>query len=103
MPPSALPPVLTADLMDSLRVEPGLPPHTYYIIAATTLTILNRPDEVPRIYEHALNSGPNSIDSKSGHEEQLTILQRMREALIKTTAVGGVPKVGMAMLPESFG
>jgi hypothetical protein len=90
MPPLAPPPVLTPDLLKSIREHPDLPPRTWYIIAATTLTILNRPDEIPRIYEHAATFGPRSTSSRP---EQLTILRRMREALIKTSAVGGVPKV----------
>jgi hypothetical protein len=93
MPQSALVPVLTSDLMNSIREHPDLPPHTWYIIAAATLTILNRPDEVSRIYEHALSFVPSSTVSGPEHEAQMTILRRMREALIKTSAVGGVPKV----------
>lgn len=93
MEPSNFPPILTSDLMNSIREHPTLAPHTWYIIAATTLTILNRPDEVPRIYEHAITFGSGSIVSGTEHEEQLTILRRMREALIKRGAVVGVPKV----------
>jgi hypothetical protein len=83
MEPSNFPPILTADLMNSIREHPTLAPHTWYIIAATTLTILNRPDEVARIYEHAITFGSRSTVSGTEHEEQLTILRRMREALIK--------------------
>ncbi|PMD66441.1 uncharacterized protein K444DRAFT_606730 [Hyaloscypha bicolor E] len=95
MPPLAPPPVLTPDLLKSIREHPDLPPRTWYIIAATTLTILNRPDEIPRIYEHAATFGPRSTSSRP---EQLTILRRMREALIKTSAVGGVPKIINSLL-----
>jgi hypothetical protein len=98
MKPSNFPPILTADLMNSIREHPTLAPHTWYIIAATTLTTLNRPDEVPRIYEHAITLVSRSIFSGTEHEEQLTILRRMREALIKTSAVVGVPKVCVALL-----
>ena len=98
MKPSNFPPILTADLMNSIREHPTLAPHTWYIIAATTLTTLNRPDEVARIYEHAITFGSKSTVSGTEHEEQLTILRRMREALIKTSAVVGVPKVCVALL-----
>ena len=53
MPPSILTPILTPRLMDLLCEDSKLPPHSWYIIAAATLTILNRPDEIPRIYEQA--------------------------------------------------
>jgi hypothetical protein len=92
MSPNTLPPILTSDLMNSIREHPELS-HTWYLIAAATLTILNRPDEIPKIYEHAITFGPRSTVSSPKHEAQLTILRRMREALIKTSAVGGVPKV----------
>jgi hypothetical protein len=98
MPPSALPPILTPDLMNLFREHPDLPPHIWYIIAAATLTILNRSDEIPKIYEHALVFGPSCRVSRPEHEAQLTILRRMREALVKTSAVGGVPKVCVDIL-----
>jgi hypothetical protein len=93
MPSGVLPPVLTTDLLNSIRDHPGLPPNTWYIIAVAALTILNRPDQIPKAYEHALNFGPSKSGLRPDHEEQLRILRRMREALIKTSAVGGVPKV----------
>lgn len=98
MEPSNFPPILTSDLMNLIREHPTLAPNTWYIIAATTLTILNRPDEVARIYEHAITFGSRSTVSGTEYEEQLTILRRMREALIKTSAVVGVPKVCVALL-----
>ena len=64
MEPSSLLPILTSDLTNSIREHPILAPHTWYIIAATTLTILNRPDEVPRIYEHAITFGSENIEKK---------------------------------------
>jgi hypothetical protein len=93
MPSSSLPCILTPELLKSIREHPDLPPHSWYIIAAATLTILNRPDENSKAYEHALNFRPSKTASKADYEHQLKILRRMREALIKTTAVGGVPKV----------
>ena len=87
------PSVLTPAFLTSIRQSPQLPPHTWYFIAATTLTILNRPDQVPLVYKHALEYGPNETDSKPDHDERLRISRRMREALIKASAVGGVPKV----------
>ena len=95
MSPSTLTPILTPRLMDLLCEDSKLPPHSWYIIAAATLTILNRPDEIPRIYERAYTfaSSVTTPMPDPVQDLQLTILQRMREALIKTSAVGGVPKV----------
>ncbi len=102
MEPSSLPTILTSDLINSIREHPILAPHTWYIIAATILTVLNRPAEVSRIYEHAITFGSGSTVSGTEHEEQLTILRRMREALIKTSAVVGVPKVCVALLLDRY-
>ena len=100
MPPSTLPPILTPHLIASICEDPQLPAHSWYIIAAATLTILNRPDEIPRIYEHAFAfaSSRKTLKHDLDQDSQLTILRRMREALIKTSAVGGVPKVIISIL-----
>jgi hypothetical protein len=92
---SLLPPILTLDLLNSIRKHPDLPPHVWYIITVSVLTVLNCPDEVPKVYEHALKFGPSETASTPEHEEQLHISRRIREALIKTSAVVGVPKVCM--------
>lgn len=76
-----------------MSTNPHLPPHVWYIIAAATLATLNCPDEIPKVYEHALGITQTQTFSPLGHDEQLNISRRLRESLIKTSAVGGVPKV----------
>lgn len=99
-----LPAIMTPTLLASIRRHPNLPRHTWYFIAATALTVLNRPDEIPKVYRHAIdNTGPSEEEASpaagaaSGspltRDERLAISRRMREALVKTTAVGGLPKV----------
>jgi hypothetical protein len=88
---SPLPAIITPALLSSLRSHATLPRHTWYFIAATTLCQLNRPDEISKVYQHALRHGPG--DAAPSHDEQLRISRRMREALIKAAAVGGVPRV----------
>lgn len=91
-----MPPLLTIAtpaFLSSIRSHPKLPPHTWYLITGVTLSILNRPDEIPRVYTYALNHGSQPGDAKPPHEEQLKISRRMREALIKAGAIGGLPKV----------
>lgn len=91
---SPLIPIITPALLASLRKHPALPPRCWYFIAASALTILNRPDEIPKIYKDAIDKGHGPANDSPGLEEQLTISRRMREALVKTTAIGGLPKVG---------
>lgn len=91
--PPLLAPVITPALLSRLRNHPTLPRHTWYLIAAATLTVLNRPDEISKVYTYALEHGSDGVDYKPGLEEQLKISRRMREALIKTSAISGVPKV----------
>ena len=88
---SSLPAIITPALLSSLRSHSSLPGHTWYLVAATTLSQLNRPDEIPKVYQHALRHG--SGDTAPNQDEKLRISRRMREALIKVAAVGGVPRV----------
>ncbi|KAL8999698.1 MAG: hypothetical protein Q9169_001515 [Polycauliona sp. 2 TL-2023] len=77
-------PIVT--LLASIRLTPHLPPHSWYIISSVTLSVLNRPDEIPHVFQHALEK-----DAGSTHT-QLDIARRMREALVKSAAIGGLPK-----------
>lgn len=97
----ALTAVLTPALLSKLRNHPALPRHSWYIIAASALTILNRPDEVAKVYSFAIDNAALEADTKPGQEDQLTISRRLREALIKTSAIGGVPKVIHHILGET--
>ncbi|KEZ46679.1 hypothetical protein SAPIO_CDS0517 [Scedosporium apiospermum] len=78
-----LAPIITPALLSTIRRYPNLPRNTWYFVAATTLSIINRPDEIPHIYKHALDE---PTDSGPGLEEQLAITRRIREALIKSAA-----------------
>lgn len=89
-----LPAVITPALLASIRKQPHLPRNTWYFVAATTLAVLNRPDEIPTVYKHVLTHGvDHGTEGAPSPEEQLTISRRMREALVKTAAIGGLPKV----------
>ncbi|KAK4151176.1 hypothetical protein C8A00DRAFT_17388 [Chaetomidium leptoderma] len=87
---NSLPAIITPALLSSIRGYPNLPGHTWYFIAATALSLLNRPDEVAKVYQHALRHGPG--DTTPSRDDKLRISRRMREALIKAAAVGGVPR-----------
>ena len=89
----ALPAIITPSLISSIRRHPYLPRHTWYFIAATTLSILNRPDEIQKVYKHAVDHGGDYFDVAPSEAEQRKISRRIREALIKASAVAGVPRV----------
>ena len=94
MPLLTLPSLITPALLSSIRRHPQLPYHSWYFITCVTLSALNRPDEIPKVFSHAIANGVGSIDSKPEHEEQLKIARKTREALIKAAPIGGLPKVG---------
>ena len=84
-------PILTTALLAAIRKQPNLPQNTWYFIAATTLSALNRPDELPNVYKHAVEASPDIAEAIPGRDEQLSISRRIREALLKASAVGGAP------------
>ncbi|KAF2142033.1 uncharacterized protein K452DRAFT_287230 [Aplosporella prunicola CBS 121167] len=122
MPPLNLPTILTPALVHSIRSQPHLPRHVWYYVTGVTLSALNRPDEVPKVLAYALENGaeaptttsaPTPTAAPERHErsattttaavaedaaEQLRIARRMREGLVKSAAVLGVPKAINALL-----
>jgi hypothetical protein len=98
---SHLPPIITASLLESLSNEKLLE-GLWYLIAATTLSQLNRPDQVVIVYQHAINQSTRLYHGKDLVARQMLISARIREALIKASAVSGLPKVtpsDRALLP----
>ncbi len=92
MSPVSLPAIATPALLSSIRGHPQLPLHAWYFITGVTLSVLNRPDEIPKVFQYALEKGPGRFDSKPQHDEQLEIARKMREALVKAAPIGGLPK-----------
>ncbi|CCT72340.1 uncharacterized protein FFB20_12246 [Fusarium fujikuroi] len=90
---TAMKPILTPTLLAAIRKQPNLPRDTWYFVTATTLSALNRPDELPEVFKNAIGEGSettgNGIPSR---DDQLRISRRLREALLKASAVGGMPK-----------
>ena len=89
----AQPVIMTETLLSTIRQHARLPRHSWYFIAGTTLSALNRPDEVPRVLKYALERGGDASVASPTLEEQMSIARRLRESLIKATAVCGLPKV----------
>lgn len=90
--------IITPSLLASIRRHPNLPRNTWYFVAATALSILNRPDEIHKVYKHAIENGPSHVDIVPSLDEQLRITRRMREALVKAAAIGGLPKTINSLL-----
>lgn len=99
-----VPTVVTPELLDTLRGRVDLPEDVWYIVIATTLCVLNRPEEVPTVYRHAVaaeaaaghHTGQGQDGVSLADHEQLRIARRLREALLKIVAIGGLPKVRSA-------
>lgn len=79
---------LLPSFLSSIRLTPHRPPQSWYLIAGVTLSTLNRPDDIPLVFQHAIEQDGTSVES------QISIARRMREALIKAAPIGGLPKVG---------
>lgn len=95
MPPVS---VITSALLSSIRGQPHLPRHAWYLVTGVTLSVLNLPHEIPTVFKHAIEYGPGSCDTKPGHDEQLEIARKMRDALVKAAPIGGLPKVSRHMM-----
>lgn len=96
MPP---PSIITPALLSSLRSTPRLPQHCWYYITGITLSALNRPDEIPHVLSWTLENGISPSDNRAPAEsEQLKVARRMREGLVKSAAVLGLPKTINALL-----
>lgn len=59
--------------------------NNWYYLAAATFSVCNFPDEVPVIFEYM-------ISKTSGEKEQYKVAQEIREAILKSAALGGLPK-----------
>ncbi|KLU91427.1 hypothetical protein MAPG_09947 [Magnaporthiopsis poae ATCC 64411] len=95
---ASLPAIITPSLLATIRKQPNLPRNTWYFVTATTLTVLNRPDEIPAVFKHALEAPDAGSSPGPSPEEQLSISRRIREALVKTAAIGGLPKTINALM-----
>ncbi|KAJ4263167.1 hypothetical protein NW762_006789 [Fusarium torreyae] len=96
---AAVAPILTPALLAAIRKQPNLPRNTWYFITATTLSALNRPDELPKLFKHVIEGTPGIVEEDApGRDEQLRISRRLREALLKASAVGGMPKTINALM-----
>lgn len=95
MSPVTLPAIISPALLSLIRSCPHLPHNSWYFITGVTLSVLNRPDEIPVVFKYAIERGGGKSDSKPEHDERLEIARKMREALVKAAPIGGLPKVSI--------
>ena len=82
-----------ADSKNSIEGHPHLPSCSWYFIASVTLSVLNRPDEIPVVFKYALEKGGQKASTKPSHDAQHKSARQIREAWVKTAPIGGLPKV----------
>lgn len=109
-------PILNPALLNSIKSTPNLPVGAWYLVTAVTLTVLNRPFEIPTVWSYALaNSAIPGSETEAfvkqqyeaeaagktndaaapredGKESALAIARRLREGLLKSAIIGGLPK-----------
>lgn len=103
MTPHEPPPIFTPEYLDTLRRQADLPDDVWYLVVATALCILNRPEDIQAVYTHAVGAGHAQVGVPNGATqpdmEQQRIARRIREALLKVSAIGGLPKVRPFLQP----
>ncbi|EPS37132.1 hypothetical protein H072_9257 [Dactylellina haptotyla CBS 200.50] len=108
-------PGLSNAFLTKIRTYPSLPSHTWYYVALITISVCNKPELISSVISHAFthNAIPGSTDpayvqeertwlarnpgslgkiDDNGKESALRILRRCREGLVKSGAIGGLPK-----------
>ena len=87
--------IMTEALISAIRTHPQLPRHSWYFISGVTLSALNRPEEIATVYSHAIGEGVDEPQNQPSQDERLEISRKLREALVKSSAICGLPKVGV--------
>lgn len=72
--------ILTAQRLRQLASWPHLE-DTWWLVTGAVMTVCNRPEEIGRLYEHAQQVVPD-----------VDITAKLREALLKTAALSGLPR-----------
>ena len=69
---SVLPSIVSPALLSYPQSKSSTPTHhKWYFIAATILSILNRPNEIPKFSKYAMDYGAGATGCKPAHEDQL--------------------------------
>lgn len=68
----------------------------WYIIASVAFCASNRTEEVPRVFQYALEELQAEDDAVDNHR---LLARKMRDALFKAGMVAGYARVGYALRP----
>ncbi|KXJ92839.1 hypothetical protein Micbo1qcDRAFT_160670, partial [Microdochium bolleyi] len=85
-------PVVSPAFLGRLIENHGLCRETWYLVASSTLAVLNRPQDVQVVYTYALANLETGHERPATREEKLRVSRRVREALVKTSVIAGLPK-----------
>jgi len=70
--------------------ESSILTNPWYIVAAVAFSASNRPEGVPRVFEHLLQD--LKLSGSSSKSEEKLLAQKLREALLKSGLISGYPK-----------
>ena len=100
----------TPEFLSSLRATyppetPNSPPHLWAIVAAVAYGASNVPEAVPAVFTYALQDLIRSqqgagISGDAAHEEQLLLARKVREAVLQSGLLSGMPRV--RVIPSSL-
>ncbi|KAF8164006.1 hypothetical protein BJ912DRAFT_1035132 [Pholiota molesta] len=99
----ALFPENTGSRIGSTTTTESILRNPWYIVAAVAFSASNRPEAIPRVFEHVLEDIKSSSSSQSGTKPDNKLLaQKLREALFKSglIAINGLKSLHEAMPEE---
>ena len=95
----------TPEFLSSLKATyppetPGSPPHLWAIVAAVAFGASNVPEAVPAVFTYALqdlirSQHASGISKDVAHEEQLLLARKIREAILQSGLLSGMPRVSV--------
>ena len=100
----------TPEFLSSLKATyppetPNSPPHLWAIVAAVAFGASNVPEAVPAVFTYALqdlirSQQATGISGDTAHEAQLLLARKIREAILQSGLLSGMPRV--RVIPSSL-
>ncbi|TBU39627.1 hypothetical protein BD309DRAFT_416376 [Dichomitus squalens] len=97
----------TPDFLSSLKAlyppdTPNAPSHLWTVVAAVAFSASNAPNAVPAIFSYALDDLVASQHAAAtagdaAREEQLVLARKVREAVLQSGLLSGMPRVSAAI------
>ncbi|KAI0355056.1 hypothetical protein OH77DRAFT_1437041 [Trametes cingulata] len=81
----------------STTAHPGALPNPWVLITAVTFSAANVPEAVPIVFKYALDElraeqNAKGIAGEAAHEEQLVLARKMRESILQSGLLSGMPR-----------